>query len=133
MIILEKVRELYFQRSLVGSVEIERSLLCTSNSISCDIDGTATPEETDAVDESSFSETEKVPMLAKMTIKNVTRLLNRLEVRARNYKSKPYKDDLTISGSISITDPMGFTGVSISCEATIVSLLATPRNADLRA
>jgi hypothetical protein len=128
MIILEKVREMYYQRGLVGSVDISRSFLFTCNDISCDIDGTGTPEVEPAVEHAS-AEVEKVPMLVKLTIKNVTRLLNRLETRAKNYKTKSYKDDLTISGSINICDPMGFTSVSISCSATLSSLLSNEKKA----
>ena len=121
MIILEKVREIYYQRKLVGSIEISRSFLATSNSIGCDIDGTGEfePEVPEA-----GKEEQKIPLLSRVTINNATRLLNRLEVRAKNYRNKSYKEDLTISGSIDITDPMGFTGVGISCSATISSLLA---------
>lgn len=120
--ILEKVREMYKQKGLVGSVEISRSFLCSSNSIGCDIDGSSADDT--STDESSFSEADKAPLLAKVTINNVSRLLKRLETRARNYQYKSYKEDLTISGSIDITDPMGFTGIGISCSATISSLLA---------
>jgi hypothetical protein len=122
VIILEKVRELYQRKGFVGSVDISRSFLCTSNSLSCDIDGSGGSEET-PLDDSTFAETDKVPMLSKITINNVTRLLARLESRAKNYRNKPYKDDLTISGSVGFTDPMGFSGVSISCNATVSSLL----------
>jgi len=121
MIILEKVREIYFQRKLVGSIEISRSFLAASNSISCDVDGTT---EADAHTlEVHGAEENKVPLLAKVTINNATRLLNRMEVRARHYRSKAYKEDLAISGSINITDPLGFTSVSTSCNASMVSLL----------
>jgi len=126
MIILEKVREIYFQRKLVGSIEISRSFLAMSNSVSCDVDGTGEPDPRPV--EVAGKEDQKIPMLAKVTINNATRLINRMETRSKNYRGKVYKDDLTVSGSISITDPLGFTGVSISCSATISSLLA--RNAD---
>lgn len=123
VLVLEKVREMYRRKGFVGGVEISRSFLCTCNSISCDIDGTEENEE-GTVDESSYSEGEKVPMLTKITIRNVTRLLTRLEARARHYRNKPYKENLTISGSITINDPIGLSSISISCEATITSLLA---------
>mmetsp|Transcript_61273 Transcript_61273/g.107626 ORF Transcript_61273/g.107626 Transcript_61273/m.107626 type:complete len:181 (-) Transcript_61273:135-677(-) len=121
MIILEKVRDIYFQRKLVGSIEISRSFLATSNSISCDVDGTTEADSHSL--EAHGPEENKIPLLAKVTITNATRLLNRMEVRARHYRSKAYKEDLSISGSINITDPLGFTSVSISCSASMVSLL----------
>lgn len=126
-IILEKVRDMYYQRGLVGSVEISRSFLCTCNSISCDIDGSSSPESGTTAEEAGAAEAEaqKIPLLVKLTVRNTTRLLQRLEARAKNYRNKPYKADLSVSGSISITDPMGFTGVSISCSATLESLLKT--------
>lgn len=124
-IIIEKVRELYLQRGLVGSIDISRSLLLTCNTVSCDVDGTATTEESPADDVHHGTEDEKVPVLTKVAVRSAVRLLNRLEARAKNYKSKPFKDDMSVSGSTSITDPLGLTSVSISCSASVASLLST--------
>ena len=131
MLILENIRELYFKRGLIGSAEISCSLLFACNSISCDINGTEEPSgkaECTIEENSETSDKDKLPILLKLTIKNVTRLIHRLEIRARNYKDKSYKEDLSIVGSINITDPLGFTSVSITCSASIESLLKPADN-----
>mmetsp|Transcript_8004 Transcript_8004/g.13492 ORF Transcript_8004/g.13492 Transcript_8004/m.13492 type:complete len:200 (-) Transcript_8004:122-721(-) len=140
ILVLEKVREMYFQRRLVGEIEVSRSLLFAESSICCEIDGTAddidggTPaaaaDDVDDYDDNnaakgidSQGEEKNIPMLVKAVVKNSDRLLNRLAIRARKYKDKDYKGELTLTGSISITDPMGFTSMGISCTASLESLL----------
>jgi hypothetical protein len=117
-LILTKIRALYFEHKLVGSVEISSSLFMTSSSIDCDIDGSS------GVDEGAEQD-KKLPVLVKLVLAAANKMIRSLKIRASHYRFKTYKEDITLSGSAGI-DPTGYAGFSISCSATVTSLLESP-------
>jgi hypothetical protein len=128
-LILTKIRALYFEHKLVGSVEISSSLFMTSSSIDCDIDGSSGVDE-GAEQDSQFmqkldGEDKKLPVLVKLVLAAANKMIRSLKIRASHYRFKTYKEDITLSGSAGI-DPTGYAGFSISCSATVTSLLESP-------
>lgn len=132
-IALDKVRQLYYERKLQGSIDISATFLCVTNTISCDVDPSASAHN-DGIDNDGGDiaqdnngdgddDEEKTPRITKLALRGAMNLLKRLESRVRAYAHKAYKDDLTISGSIDISDPMGLTGMSVSCSVSVSSLL----------
>lgn len=124
--ILEAARKLYFEKRIAGTIDVARSFAVHTTSLSCDIDGTQA--EDDSGDNESVIEdeveAEKLSRFEKIAMNSLVRAINTLENRAKAYRNRPYKNDLSISTGVYVTDPfLGISTLSISCSATVSSLL----------
>lgn len=61
--------------------------------------------------------------IQKLAIGGITKIINALERRAKGYKNKSYRANLTLSAGLDVAIPLGFIGMSISCSATVDSLV----------
>eukprot|EP01031_Cornospumella_fuschlensis_P028340 gene28340-34216_t len=125
--ILEMARKMYYEKKIVGSIEVARSFAIFNTSVSCDIDGSE-PEEVAPEDSAvavKAEEQEKLTRFETLVFRSLTKAVNNLENRAKAYRNKPYRKDLTISTGIYTSDPiLGISSLSVSCSATVESLLA---------
>lgn len=126
--ILEMARKMYYEKKITGSIDVSRSFAIFTTSLSCEVDGTE-PEEEVAEVESTLpakaEEQEKLTRFESLVFRSLTKAVNNLENRAKAYRNKPYKKDLTISTGIYTSDPiLGISTLSVSCAATVSSLLA---------
>lgn len=65
------------------------------------------------------------PPRVKAMVKRVGGLLNRMEQRAKCYKNQKYAESLTLSAGAGISDPAGLFSVSITCSASVPTLIAS--------
>ena len=80
-------------------------------------------EQQSAVDDATDKDMSWAPPRVKAMVKAIGGLLNKLEQRAKCYRGQKYAENLTVSGCISVQDPMGIFGMSITCSATVPSLI----------
>lgn len=121
--VLDMVHKLYQEYKLVGSVDASRTFALCTTSISCEIDGNETFES--ELDHESHAGGSDEDMFQKAVKSSVTRSINSMINRAKAYKKKPFKDNLTIANSVSISGPvLGLFSIYVSCSATISSLIA---------
>lgn len=73
------------------------------------------------------AELKSVPLTIRTLLKGINGMLSKLERRAQNYRGEHYKEGLTLGGAVSVTDPTGYFGISLSCSATVESLLDSAR------
>ncbi len=122
--VLELIRKLYFEYKLIGTVEVGRSIGGFYSNVSCEVDGSA--EDKEAVEdlgEDQFDK-EQVSNFEKIVLASANRSLDTMIHRARGYKHKSYRNDLTVTNSAYITDPFfGLFTLYISTSATCESLL----------
>jgi hypothetical protein len=125
--IFEICRDYFIFQQLVGSVYVSSSFLAFGNSISCDIDGTAEDAVADlakVTEEQLKVDEQELGKIEKMVCNSVRKAMDNLEKRARAYKDKTYKKDLTLCTSVSVTSPVfGLVSFSINISATVGSLL----------
>ncbi|KAJ1429830.1 hypothetical protein B484DRAFT_449224 [Ochromonadaceae sp. CCMP2298] len=125
-LLLEKVRKYYYDKGLVGSLEISRSYLMAESSLSIDIDGTQEYED-EKVQETQVKVHKKVDAVVDsfldFIVTGTTSAINKLMNRAKVYAGKSYADDMSLSLSMSWSDPQGIFGVSIGCSVTVASIL----------
>jgi hypothetical protein len=127
--ILEMARNVYFERKIVGSINVGRSFGIFSTSLSCDIDGNEEEEvSTDATADKERAEEDKDGKLTRfesIIFSSLVKTIRSLENRAKCYRNRAYTKDLSLSTGISVSDPvLGIASFSISCSATVTSLLA---------
>eukprot|EP00600_Ochromonadales_sp_CCMP1393_P009637 CAMPEP_0174955720 /NCGR_PEP_ID=MMETSP0004_2-20121128/1139_1 /TAXON_ID=420556 /ORGANISM="Ochromonas sp., Strain CCMP1393" /LENGTH=167 /DNA_ID=CAMNT_0016203681 /DNA_START=26 /DNA_END=529 /DNA_ORIENTATION=- len=127
-IMLEKIRRYFYKRNLVGSVDITRSYISAEASLSVEIDGSG-----DYTGE-SIKDTRKMGIKVNKTVdavmerfiglvvKGTQQALEQLIYRSKTYYGKSYKDDMTLSASLTFTDPTGYFGVTIGIAATVQSM-----------
>lgn len=116
--ILELTRRVYYEKGLRGSIEVSRTLTFYAMSSSCDINGS---------DAGMIGETQKLASgIEKKVMKALRSSMHTLQKRALVYRNKSYRQDLTLSCGVSMTDPvLGVISTSITCSATVTSLLAS--------
>ena len=123
-LLLERIRQLYFKYQFVGDIEITRTTLMVEASLSCSVDGTGTyiqDPEVDGVKVSKFVDAFVLEMI-KIMVLGVDKMLQDLLFRSTAYWDKSYKDDMTLSGNFTWSDPNDILGASISCSATMKSM-----------
>eukprot|EP01040_Poterioochromonas_malhamensis_P017799 gene17799-20575_t len=114
--VFELIRNDFIAERLNGSLEISYSFLLFGNTISCDVDGTNEETQPTTVDETNLGTLEKgILSSTKRGIRNLTN-------RAMAYKTKPYKEDMSLSCQVTVP-VMGLASVSLSLSASIQSLL----------
>lgn len=139
--ILEKARELYIEKGLVGNISITSSFTVFYASVACDIDGVAEQEkehEDVKPDEIKLTKAESVDQntssFVKMAISGVNKCISMLERRAVAYGVKPYKSKLSLTNTIYVTLPiLSMMTISVSCTATVASLNAAAEKDALKA
>jgi hypothetical protein len=126
-ILLERLRKYYYKKGLVGSVEISRSYLGVESSLSIDIDGTGEYEDEEICEKKSVKMSKMVDKVVEkflqFIVKGTTTALEQLMNRAKVYAGKSYAADMSLSLSASWSDPQGILGVTISCSASVSSIL----------
>ena len=116
--IFELVRNYFISEGLSGNVYFSYSFLAFGNTISCDIDGTNEETKPTPVDETNLG------TLEKSILGSTKRAIRNLTNRAMAYKTKPYKEDLSLGCQVSMTMPMlGLASFYLTCSATVQSLL----------
>jgi hypothetical protein len=122
--VLEVTRGMYFEKKLVGSIYACRSFAFYSSSLNCDVDSTAPIEEEETeIRESTGNE--QMSFFERKVVTGVKGAISTMQRRAKAYKNKPYRKDLTLSCGLSVSDPfLGLISTSITCSATVASLLA---------
>jgi hypothetical protein len=123
-IVLEIIRQLYFQHKLTGTVEVGRSVRGFYSNVSCEVDGTGNDSEVpEDLAEEHFDQ-DQLSRFEKMVVAAANRSIDTMIHRARGYKHKSYRKDLTVTNSAYITDPFfGIFTLYISTAATCESLL----------
>lgn len=123
--ILEVSRKIFYEKHLVGSIYLSRSFAFYSSSLSCDVDWSTMSEEVTTASPSVAEDVEGMTRFEKKVVKAVQGAVRTLQSRARAYRNKPYRDGITLTCGISVSDPfLGLISTSVSCSATIASLLA---------
>lgn len=119
--ILEVSRRQFFEMGLVGSIDVSRSLAIYTSSISCEVDG----YDISSFDEELKSEKDSGYNMFEKRLKSaVCGAIRTLRHRARAYRNKPYRKDLTLTCGVTISDPfLGLVSTSVQCSATVESLL----------
>jgi hypothetical protein len=126
--VLEASRNYFIAEKLSGNVTVFYSFLIFGNSISCDIDGSSEMSE-DSSNETNQKvdkeEVEKLDRFQTTVVNSTKKAIKNMENRALAYKDKPYRGDLQLSSSVSVTTPgLSLASFSITCTATLASLLA---------
>lgn len=125
--ILEVTRRLFYEMSIVGAIDVTRSVAIYSSSIHCEVDGTnmaAFEAELSAVQDAATSKDGGSTMFERRVTDAVRGALSTLANRARAYRNKPYRSDLVLTCGITLSDPfLGVISTSVSCSATVASLL----------
>lgn len=122
--VLEMARRHFFEKRIVGSIDVARSFGIFTAGASCDIDGTEAEEEL-AEEVEKEEDKEKLSRFERIIMSSLTKAVNALESRAKAYRHRPYKKDLSLSTGIYVTDPfLGISTLSVTCTATVTSLLA---------
>lgn len=124
--ILEVTRKLYYEKGIVGSIDVIRSFTIYSSSIHCEVDGTnitAFVEELNHEGESSAIDSGST-MFERRMRDAIKGAVSTLKHRARAYRGKSYRRDLILTCGITLTDPfLGMISTSVTCSATVASLL----------
>lgn len=124
-LILEKARKLFFEKRIVGSIDVARTFGMFTTGLSCEIDGSEEADVTPDEQPAAAEDKEKATRFEKVIITSLVKAVNSLEGRAKAYRSRAYKKDLSLSTSIYVSDPiLGISSLSVSCTATVSSLLA---------
>eukprot|EP01039_Chlorochromonas_danica_P003204 gene3204-3509_t len=132
--VLESARRLFLEKKIEGSIDVSRSFAFYTTSLSCTIDGSScsgsTSSNSSGEDDVAAAvveegEREQLTRFERIVFSSLTKAVNNLESRAKAYRRAVYKDDLTLSTGLSLTDPfLGLSNLTISCSATVSSLLA---------
>lgn len=121
---LEGIRTLYYQYRLVGEIEITKAALMTESVLVCEVDGTG--EYVQDVEPEGVKVSVIVDAIAQRIfdgmVHGVDKLLNDLIHRSKAYWHKSYKDDMTLAGTFSWSDPKGYFTWTVGCSATIKSM-----------
>lgn len=126
--ILEVTRRMYFERGLVGSIYVSRSLAFYVTSLNCDVDGTSVAGLSEETQKLADEAEEGLTRFERKVVTAVRGAMHTLQKRALAYRNKGYRKDLTLSCGISVSDPfLGMISTSISCSATVASLLGEER------
>lgn len=132
-IVLELLRSLYYEYKLTGTVEVGRSVGGFYSNVSCEVDGAGGEENeraslaedgSSAIADDPSLDKDQLSRFEKIVLASANRSLDTMIHRARGYKHKNYRKDLTITNSAYITDPFfGIFTLYISTAATCESLL----------
>jgi hypothetical protein len=125
--VLEVSRNYFISEKLSGNVTVYYSFLVFGNSISCDIDGSSEMSEdsSNETNKKTDEEVEKLGRFETAVVNSTKKAIKNMENRALAYKDKPYRGDLQLSSSVSVTTPgYSLATFSITCTATLSSLLA---------
>jgi hypothetical protein len=126
-LVLELVRALFFEHKLVGSITVSKTMGVLTRTLSCEIDGTelsTNDGDNGGPQESLTSDRDQLSRVEKLIMSAVTASIDGMIGRARAYKSKSYRKDLSLSNSVSVSDPFfGIVGMYVCCTATAESLL----------
>jgi hypothetical protein len=122
--LLEGIRKLYFKYDLIGEIEITKGGSMTEAILTCDVDGTekyVEDPEVYGVKLNVIMDAIVTNMIKLVTI-GVEKMLRDLIHRSKAYWKKVYKDDMTLAGTFTWSDPKGFFTTTIGCSATIASM-----------
>jgi hypothetical protein len=120
--VFEVSRQYFLQERLKGNLYVSYSFLAFGNTISCDIDGT-TREEGEVVEDIGKAESE-LTRFERAIFNAAKRAISNMQRRAKAYRDKPYRGDITLSTSVSVTTPaLGLVSFYINISATVDSVL----------
>lgn len=123
--ILEVSRKIFFEKHLVGEIYLSRSFAFFSSSLSCEVDWAKMTDEDTVSSASIADDVEGMTRFEKKVVKAIQGAVRTLQSRARAYRNKPYREGITLTCGISVSDPfLGLISTSVTCSATIASLLA---------
>lgn len=120
--IFDIARKVYLNKKLIGSFEVSRTMGAMSSCVSCDFDG-----QEDEVQEydHKLSDSEDLTRFEKAAERAISVAIESMCKRSRAYRKRTYAKDITLSSSISISDPfLGVLSVQFTCSASLTSLLA---------
>jgi hypothetical protein len=120
---LEGTRKLFYKYGLQGEVEITKGALMGESTLVCEIDGTGefVPDDPIGGKVNRFIDA-IAEQLIQTVLHGVENMIKDLIFRSKMYWDRSYKDDMTLAGSFSWSDPKGFFTWTISCSATIQSM-----------
>ena len=127
-VVMDSIRKLYAEYHLTGSFDVYKSFGAFTQSLSLEItteeEEAATTDDTET-DSVLAEEVEQKTNFQKIVIAAARKGIVTLMRRSRAYKKQQYRKDLTLSTSISVSDPfLGIMSTSISLSASAESLIA---------
>lgn len=118
--ILEVARRLYFETGLVGGIDVYRTFAIYSSYLHCDVDGT----DLNAFEDGVADNEGNLSMFERRAMDAVKGAIATLKHRARAYRNKSYRKDLTLTCGLTFSDPfLGMISTSVQCSASVASLL----------
>lgn len=119
--LLEVTQRVYYEQGLNGSIYVSRSFIFYQSSLNCEVHGSSEEQKSQKLTETLAKELTMFERKVMSTVRGAVLLLKN---RARAYRNKEYRKDLTLSCGISVTDPFfGLMSTTISCSAKVSTLL----------